>query len=224
MRELLEFYARAGISNYFGKRMSRGGWNSTGRQEADGLKKIQASFLKKHGYFSGRYQSGTMIWTSSYSDRKSSIGIGVWATPDNPLMRLNYTRTSNETGEKKDFMYDIPLTATPCRYGGKRWWFTCPMSRDGRYCGRRVAVLYLGGDLFACRHCYNLTYASRNASALYKGFVSAPDLDEQAAKVGRTHYRGRPTKKYRKLLRMEEKFNEGFLDAYLRISGKRRFP
>ena len=184
----------------------RGGWNSTGRIEADGLKKIETSFLKKHGYFSGRYQSGTIKWTNGYSGRESSVGISVWSTPENPLVRLIYTQTNSETGEKKDFMYDIPLTTTPCRYGGWRWWFICPMSRNGRYCGRRVAVLYLGNDVFACRHCYNLTYESRNASARYKGFVSIPDLDEQEAKVKRTHYAGKPTRQYLKLLKMQERF------------------
>ena len=191
--------------------MSSGGWNSTGRREADGLKKIYASFLKKHGYFSGWYQSGIMTWTNSYSGSESRIGIGVWSTPDKPLMRLNYTQTSNDTGEKKDFMYDIPLTSTPCRYGGKRWWFICPMSRNGRYCGRRVATLYLGDELFACRHCYDLTYASRNASARYKGFVSIPDLEEQEAKIKRYYYRGRPTRKYRRYMKMEQQFENGFI-------------
>jgi len=30
------------------------------------------------------------------------------------------------------------------------------------FCGRRVAILYAGGDLFACRHCYRLAYASQS--------------------------------------------------------------
>jgi hypothetical protein len=29
------------------------------------------------------------------------------------------------------------------------------------YCGRRVAKLYDAGDLFACRHCYGLTYQTQ---------------------------------------------------------------
>ena len=28
------------------------------------------------------------------------------------------------------------------------------------YCGRRVAVIYFRGKNSACRHCYDLTYAS----------------------------------------------------------------
>jgi hypothetical protein len=108
-------------------------------------------------------------------------------------------------------MYDIPLTTTPCRYGGKRYWFICPMSRSGRYCGRRVAKIYLGDSLFACRHCYGLTYASCNASERYKGFVSIPDLEAQEAKIKRSHYRGKPTRKYLKLQKMEAQFEWGII-------------
>ena len=41
------------------------------------------------------------------------------------------------------------------------------MSRTRPYvnhCGRRVAVLYAAGDLFACRHCGGLGYASQQES------------------------------------------------------------
>lgn len=35
---------------------------------------------------------------------------------------------------------------------GRRW-FVCSVHANGRYCGRRVALLYLAGELFACRRC-----------------------------------------------------------------------
>ena len=60
----------------------------------------------------------------------------------------------------------VPITWTACRLGGHRPWWVCPRSSGGRYCGRRVAVLYGAGELFACRHCYGLTYASQR-EALY---------------------------------------------------------
>ena len=40
----------------------------------------------------------------------------------------------------------------------------CPIYCNGRYCGRRVAVLYAAGDLFACRDCYGLAYTSQQES------------------------------------------------------------
>ena len=33
---------------------------------------------------------------------------------------------------------------------------------SSRHAWRRVAILYSGGELFACRHCYRLAYESQN--------------------------------------------------------------
>ena len=57
----------------------------------------------------------------------------------------------------------VPVTWTPCHLGGQRPWFVCAARVNGRYCGRRVAVLYLAGEVFACRKCYGLAYASQQA-------------------------------------------------------------
>jgi hypothetical protein len=199
----------------------RGGWNSKGKTEADGIKRIAASFLRRNGYFS-RQQSGTITWTSSWSGNKNSVSIEVSPFGDDKWLRIHYTQTDRDTGEKKDFDYKIPLITTPCRYGGTRYWFICPMSRNDRYCGRRVSVLYKDGDYFACRHCYSLTYASRNASGRYKGFVSMVDLDEMEMKVGRKYYAGKPTKKYKRLLGLEQRFEMGFIDMAARLEAGRK--
>ena len=55
--------------------------------------------------------------------------------------------------------YRIALTIS---VPGRRWWFICPLSIEGRACGRRVGRLYLqpAGDLFGCRQCCDLTYRS----------------------------------------------------------------
>ena len=52
----------------------------------------------------------------------------------------------------------VGLAWTECTLGGRRAWLLCP----ARGCGRRVALLYIGGSgIFACRHCYKLAYASQ---------------------------------------------------------------
>jgi len=53
----------------------------------------------------------------------------------------------------------VRLEWTPCNYGGSRPWFLCPE----RGCGRRVAILYVGGTL-ACRRCRQLAYDSQQDS------------------------------------------------------------
>jgi len=179
------------------------------KNEADGLKKISTSFLKKHEYFSG-WRSGTITWTRNGwgGENKSSVGIEV-RTGDDEFLRIHYTQTDRDTGEKKDFDYKIPLTTTPCRYGGVRYWFTCPWYKNGNYCGKRVGTLYKDGDYFACRHCYALTYASRNVSSGQRGIVSIPDVDDAEKEVKRLYYRGKPTRKYRRYLRMSDRFEMG---------------
>ncbi len=112
------------------------------KTEADNLRKIETSFLKKHDYFCG-YRSGTITWTNGWSGDKNSVGVSVSTGGDEEYLRIFYTQTDNNSGEKKDFDYKIPLTTTPCRYGGKRYWFICPWYKSGKYCGRRVGVPYL---------------------------------------------------------------------------------
>ena len=59
-------------------------------------------------------------------------------------------------------------TWTPCHLGGRRPWFICSARTNGQYCGRRVAMLYLVGELFACRCCCNLAYASQQKDPLIR--------------------------------------------------------
>ncbi len=62
---------------------------------------------------------------------------------------------------------------TACHFGGQRPWFVCPVYCNGRYCGRRAAILYGAGELFACRRCYGLSYASQQQTALHRGLGQA---------------------------------------------------
>jgi len=46
----------------------------------------------------------------------------------------------------------------------------------GRYCGRRVAVLYGLREHFACRRCYGLAYASQQESLRERGLLKAQKI------------------------------------------------
>lgn len=194
----------------------RGGHNSKNKTEADGLKQISTQILKKYGYFSGR-PSGLITWTSGWAGVKNSVRVEVSKLDDGGYLRIYYTQTNYDTNEKKEFDYKIPLTTTPCRYGGKRYWFRCPWNKNGKYCGRRVGTLYIDGDYFACRHCYNLTYSSRNARPHDVGFVSMLDLEAQRERVKRTHYAGKPTKQYKKMLEMKERFYTSYTNLATKL-------
>ncbi len=70
----------------------------------------------------------------------------------------------------------VPIDWTACNYGGERPWFICSVYRDGRYCGRRVAKLFAGGKLFACRHCYQLGYQSQREPAYGRATLKAQNI------------------------------------------------
>ena len=69
----------------------------------------------------------------------------------------------------------VQMITTPCRFGGRRWWWICPAT------GRRCAALYLpnGGTLFLSRGrgAYRLAYASQNGGP----------MDRSHARLARVH-------------------------------------
>jgi hypothetical protein len=78
---------------------------------------------------------------------------------------LLYTEDDKRTGEKQLHSYRVPTSWTPCGFGGERVWLVC-QSAYGGMCNRRVAKLYKppGQAKFLCRHCWGLTYASRQSN------------------------------------------------------------
>jgi len=168
---------------------------------------LNISFLKKHGYLSGHYQSGTMTWTHGWSGSKSSIGIAGCVSGEDPHFRLNYTHTTYG-GEKSDLDYKVQVTSTPCFFGGKRYWFICPLVRNGLPCQRRVGVLYGAGKYYGCRRCHDLAYQSQQQNHRgYFGLLSRTvfsGLDEKEAALRVKFWRGKPTKRYSRLLRKME--------------------
>jgi len=185
-----------------------GRYSFTDKTEADGLKKVNIYWLHKHGFLEPNCQCfDGIIWTKP-DGTKNDISFETSIIPDNLYMRFIYTQTDRETGEKKDFDYKIPLITTPCNLGGIRYWFKCCMSRNGNYCGRRVATLYKDGDYFACRHCNNLTYSCKSQN--YRGYFSLlgkllnqeKRMCDLKDSIKRHTYAGKPTKKVIKFMRL----------------------
>jgi hypothetical protein len=113
---------------------------------------------------------------------------------------LTYQTLSEQAAEWKQITQRVPITWTGCHFGGRRPWFVCSVYREGRYCGRRVAILYGAGAYFACRRCHGLAYASQQEAVRERGFTRArkilirlgakPDLfDPFPEKPARMHRR-----------------------------------
>ncbi len=197
--------------------MGRYYWSKKDTVE-DGTK-LSIAKLKEFGLLGGCCSS-TLIWTRSLSGHKSSVGIVVDVLGE-PYVKLNYTITARDSGEKTDYDYKIGLTTTQCYFGGVRYWFICPLSRNGVPCGRRVGTLFLssGGKYFGCRHCYDLSYESRNKS--HDGYLGVLgkilDIDKRVGKISeqtkRWMYGSRPTRKARRICVLRQE-----IDAYYRAA------
>jgi hypothetical protein len=106
----------------------------------------------------GRLRAGQQFpWTWT-CDGERSGSISVRTQLDAVI--LTY-RASLLSRQARSIEQRVPVVWTNCHFGGRRPWFVCSARADGKYCGRRVAVLYLGGELFACRGCYRLAYESQ---------------------------------------------------------------
>jgi hypothetical protein len=127
------------------------------------------------------YVTGDLHW-SIRGKRTSTISYQVRKGTQGPMVQLIYTITRGDRG-KTDIDYPIEVVATTPTFGGRRWWWICPLVKNGRPCNRRVSKLYLppGAAYFGCRHCYELTYTSCNEShkydSLWKGIATSVNRD-----------------------------------------------
>ena len=183
------------------------------KQEAEWSNRLSTRFLKKHGYLESGWRYGGIKWTYGMSGNESSIGFNVSIGGDEgDYIKLQYTHTNRGTDEKESMDYRVELASTPCNYGGKRYWFICPLTKNGKYCGRRVGVLFCIGKWFGCRHCGEIAYAAQMRGGKYRGSsVCLPDIERAEQEVKRYYYNGKPTRKYRRVMRLNEKFERGFM-------------
>jgi hypothetical protein len=89
---------------------------------------------------------------------------------------LIYRSRNWGASEWKSIEQRVPITWTTCHLGGQRPWFVCSVYCNGRYCGRRAAVLYGAGELFACRRCCGLAYASQQETPVHRGIGQAQKI------------------------------------------------
>jgi hypothetical protein len=89
---------------------------------------------------------------------------------------LIYRSRTWGASEWKSIEQRVPVTWTACHLGGQRPWFVCSVYSNGRHYGRRAAVLYGAGELFACRRCYRLAYASQHEAPHQRGLGKAQKI------------------------------------------------
>lgn len=178
---------------------------------AENCNRLSIFWLRKVGALptSGGVSSGSISWT--FRMKKNSIGYTTVIRPEaeKTYIQLKYIYTNKFSGEKQNLDYKIQLTTTPCYLRGVRYWFRCPIVN----CNRRVGVLYLDGIYFGCRHCYNIAYKSQmEGGALRGSSITMSDIDELSKEVKRTHYKGKMTKKYIRLIKMQDRLDQDFIN------------
>lgn len=108
------------------------------------------------------------------------IGGWRWRVGDEPAGSIGYRVSASRV--TLDYAINgvatiehIELDRTACNYGGSRPWFRCPR------CICRVALLYMRGGRFACRHCQQVAYASQSEDACARSWRRQSRLEARLA-------------------------------------------
>lgn len=123
------------------------------RAKAEQLQRVDVREWARRGYLRGA-RSFSWSWTRG-GEPSGSIAVAVHG-PDAVTLRYTFTADKVARGVEER----LTIINTPCAYGGARPWFACPR------CARRVAVLYMRGGYFACRHCKRVAYSSQSEDIL----------------------------------------------------------
>ena len=131
---------------------------------------LSIRLLRKHGLIDAD-KVAAVQWRNEAGKvmLKADVETIINADADKTLIMVVRREVLSTDGKQKTVEQRIRLTASACNYGGVRYWFECPVVKDGMYCGNRCAKLYLpdGQLYFGCRECYDLTYQSCQKSHKY---------------------------------------------------------
>ena len=135
--------------------MNSGRRDQSGKKTTENCRSLDVRQLQRDGLLNNGNSFG-WSWTCN-GEKIASIQLKVGEN----RVTLDYRHQKNGS-EWENYNYFVMLEWTPCNYGGSRAWFKCPASG----CVRRVAKLHIGSaGIFACRHCYELAYASQPENA-----------------------------------------------------------
>jgi hypothetical protein len=178
------------------------------RDTTDNARSFSIFFLKRYHKLTPEchFYHNNIIW-SRHGEEVARIGYSISTITDDSFIQLSYRVRRWGEEEWRPIDQKIGLERIPCHFGGYRWYFRCGLVKDGNYCGGRVAILYSVGDYFGCRHCADLSYDSCNQSKKMRGFPWKILTDEWKAdeiyqNLRVTHYKGKPTRKYRRCLKL----------------------
>lgn len=184
----------------------------------DEVKTISISFLSKHGYLKPKQiQSGILKWSRGNIET-GSISIVVNTFDLSPFIELKYSYNGSPVN------YRVQLVSAPSNIGkGFVWYFVCPHTQ------KRCRKLYSVQTYFYHRSAFSgcmydkQTLSKRNRTLLqiYSAYFKKEELyKERYKKYFKTHYAGKPTKRYLKLsqlISIAESFSNSQIEMLMTI-------
>ena len=170
----------------------------------DEVLQVSVTDLKKWEYLRpSQYKNGVITWSRN-GQKAASISIAVNTRTESPYMELDCAHNGTPIN------YRVQLVTVPANIGnGIVWYFLCP------HTGKRCRKLYSVGAKFLHRSAFTgcmyesqtHSKANRKLFRLYEKAFGSDRLYEQLSrKHFRTHYAGKPTKRFLKLM---QKIREG---------------
>lgn len=155
---------------------SSGRYRTRNRGAVEATLRLDLRQLRRRGFIRPNASvSGTWSWTCG-GEPSGSIGVSVMVSDGSEGEAvLNYA----VNGEPK--VQRVRLVSTVCRYGGRRWYFVCPVD------GRRCEVLCFARGGFASRQAQRLTYYSQSEDELGRLYRARNKAQERLDGAG-----GRP--------------------------------
>lgn len=166
---------------------------------------ISTTKLKEWGYFNLGQKKGTISWSRN-GHTHSKIDVHVTYSEYDKFIILDYSTNGNP------IKYTVEIIKMPSNLGkGFLHYFKCPQTN--KICRK----LYLYNGLFLHRTAFNIPYQKQIESKYFremtkvfdKMFVPDEVYFERYSKYFKTHYGGKPTKRFLKLenkLRITEFF------------------
>jgi hypothetical protein len=168
-----------------------GRWGGDGRRTVEQTRVIDVGTLRRAGYVG---QPARDWWKWRFRANR----LGIWPKS----WEWGFIHLRNQV---------LCTEEVPWRFGGQRFYFVCD-------CGRRVEKLHSFHDRpWRCRHCYDLTYATRQATPRDRYQIKAQKIVERlGSPAGSTDDfppkpRGMHWKRYHRLRNEHDAADEQFL-------------
>ena len=128
---------------------SGSGWRGPKKDIVEDCLVLSIKELAQAGLLKTGCPSVSWRWRSG-DKTVATVKLGLLIYPDRGTIWVT------NTAGRRPMHYTVSLVTTAPHYGGRRWWFICPIKKI------RVAKLYLppGTTTFASRQAHRLTYRS----------------------------------------------------------------